>query len=794
MTAKDEFNKQFQEYLRILYEGRWIISIIFVVVVAGTWFYTMQQDDIYQASATIRLKRALDAMNVQSYQGLGAQDLGWGSERIIANEIRVIKSEEVSEIVVQKLVAMAPTTRARMDTFPILKQQARPSTMRKMVKSLDLEGFTNSIGLTQVDTATRAASLEVVASRVRSQVNAHPVSGLDFIEVSAQSTSPREAAIIANLVIDAYRTRNLQAARENITTARGYLESQLGDKRDSLSSAENEMRSFQESHGLINLDQESQALVQQISSFEAQREQARIELEGAEKIRGELQRQFKEVEPTLSRRLTEGSDPILKQMLSEKAELELRIQSAEYNRKNALRNRPDLEQYASKELNDTKKRYDEVKKKIEQVTTKILETGDISSNPLDYSRQLRQSIVQKDIEIESHKAKLTGLDRTLAEYNRKFETIPIQSIDFARLERRRMSFDKLASTLDQKFQEAVINEQTTMGNVDIVDRAGKPGRPVKPNRPLNLLIGVLVGLILGLGVAILLRYLDNTIRNPEDVEKLGIPVLTFIPTFGTGDKLERNESLVTFSAPQSPPSEAYRTMRTAIESALSLNGQSIVVVVTSPAPKEGKSTAIANLAVSAAHSARRVLLVDADLRRPVQHTIFEIDREPGLSNALVGEVPVNQCIKKTKIPGLHVIPCGHIPSHPAELLGSARMEKFLELVKKYYDLILIDSPPVIAMADTLVVSKYADGVALVVSADQTKILGLQKAKEMLESNNARLLGVVVNRFNANKIYYSYYRYYYQNYYYYSDDGTKKKKTRKEKRSESREKAAKSEQA
>jgi capsular exopolysaccharide synthesis family protein len=134
------------------------------------------------------------------------------------------------------------------------------------------------------------------------------------------------------------------------------------------------------------------------------------------------------------------------------------------------------------------------------------------------------------------------------------------------------------------------------------------------------------------------------------------------------------------------------------------------------------------------------------------------------------------------VPGLHIIPCGNIPSHPAELLGSAKMEKFVKLVRQYYDLVLFDAPPVIAMADTLVLAKYTDGSVLIVSADQTKSLGLEKAYEMLQSNNANILGVVVNRVNANKVYYSYYRYYYQNYYYYSTDGERKAKRVKKRKS------------
>jgi tyrosine-protein kinase Etk/Wzc len=776
MTAREDFSRQFQEYLRIVYEGRWLILVVFLLSVIVTWFYTAQQDDIYQSHATIRLKRAMDPMNYQNYQGLGAQDLGWGGERIIANEIRVIKSQEVTDRVAERLLAMAPPPGTRNDTLPIVKAASRPSTLRKIARALRLEGLLLSMGLARLDTSSRLATQGAVSGRVRGQTSAAAVSGLDFIEIVATSTSPREAAHLANLTVEAYKRRNLEAARENITTARGYLESQLESKRDSLNGAENEMRAFQQSRGVMSLDEETTSLIQQLTAFEAQRDQAKIELEGANRVLAELNKQLRTVEPNLGKDLTDVSDPVLKQLQQDKAELEIAIQRADMARKDALRSRPELEQSALQQIRILQDRLAEVNKRITQVTTRIVESGQVSGTPLDYTRQLKQKILAQESDIEALKARLATLDKTIAEYNVKFESIPANAIEFARLERKRQSFDKLAGLLDQKFQEAVINEQTTMGSVDVVDHAGIPGRPVKPNRPLNMLIGVLVGLALGLAISIGLRYLDTTIRNPEDVEKLGFPVLTFVPTFGSTDKQVRAETLVTLTAPQSPPSEAYRTMRTSIENSLAVNGKSIVVLITSPAPKEGKSTAIANLAVSSASSGRRVLLIDADLRRPVQHNIFQLEREPGLSNCLVGEISVRDAIRKTQVPGLHLMPCGHIPSHPAELLGSNKMAKLIELLRQHYDLVLVDSPPVIAMADTLVIGKHTDGVVLVVSADSTKILGLQKARELLQANNCNVAGVVVNRFNANKIYYSYYRYYYQNYYYYSEDGTKKRRS------------------
>jgi capsular exopolysaccharide synthesis family protein len=782
MAARDDFNKQVQEYLRIAFEGKWVILSIFVLVVAATWFYTMQQDDIYQASASVRLKASKDLLSGQASQP-GFDVLGWGGERIIANEILIIQSDAVAERVARMLIQRTDMEEATTgDTLPILKARQQPSTLRKIARTLNLEDMFVSIGLAKLDTSTRMAEADMVAARVRAQMSAEEVRGVDFIRINVMSTSPIESATIANLYVDAYQLRNLESARENVTTARSFLEGQMDSKKDSLASIENEVRGFQQSQGFVSLDGETQQLIQQLATFEAQLEQAKIDLASAEKIRSEVHQQLKGVEPNLARQLKEGVDPQLKALLDKKTKLEADIQTAEYNRKQTLKVRPDLEPFAAKDISEMQRQLDEVLDQIGTISKNLTSSDNLTGTPVEYARELRQEILKKDIDIESQRSRISNLQRVIQQYNVQFEKIPSQTIQYARLERRRLSYDKLYGLLDEKYQEAMINEQTTMGNVDIVDRAKVPGRPVKPNRPMNMILGILVGLGLGFGVAILLRYMDTTIRSPEDVEKLGMPVLSFIPTFGSTDhKLDRNQTLVTLSAPQSPPSEGYRTMRTAIENSLPNHKKSMAVVFTSPAPKEGKSTAIANLAVSAANSGRKVLLVDADLRRPVQHQIFDIEREPGISNALIGEVPVNQCIKKSSVAGLHVIPCGNIPSHPAELLGSARMEKFVKLVRQYYDLILFDAPPIIAMADTLVLSKYTDGTVLIVSADQTKTLGLDKAREMLESNNARILGVVVNRFNANKVYYSYYRYYYQNYYYYSTDGEKKSRRVKKKK-------------
>ncbi|PLX24836.1 MAG: hypothetical protein C0600_12525, partial [Ignavibacteria bacterium] len=292
MTARDDFNKQVQEYLRIAFEGKWVILAIFVIVVAATWLYTMQQDDIYRASAMVRLKPSMDLLSGQAGQQGGLEGLGWGGERILANEIHMLQSDDIAGRVAHTLMSSTEDLNALADTLPILKARQRPSTLRKIARSLNLEDFFVSMGMAKLDTSSRLATEPVVAARARGQMGAEQVRGVDYIQISVQSTSPIEAATIANLFIDAYQRRNLESARQNITTARSFLESQLDDKKDSLALVENRVRGFQQSKGFVSLDAETANLIQQLSTFEAQREQAKIELESAEKIRDELKAQL----------------------------------------------------------------------------------------------------------------------------------------------------------------------------------------------------------------------------------------------------------------------------------------------------------------------------------------------------------------------------------------------------------------------------------------------------------------------------------------------------------------------
>jgi tyrosine-protein kinase Etk/Wzc len=340
--------------------------------------------------------------------------------------------------------------------------------------------------------------------------------------------------------------------------------------------------------------------------------------------------------------------------------------------------------------------------------------------------------------------------------------------------------------LREKYEENRIAEAGQIGSVRIVDSAKPPKHPIKPKKKMNLILGVMVGLGLGLGITFVREYLDTSLKTVEDVERMNMPVLGSIPFIvqqgkiksgrGENGEVMRIESrLITHFAPKSPVSEAYRSVRTNIQYAKA-DSPIKTVLVTSSGPGEGKSTSVANLAITFAQTDAKTLLVDTDLRRPVLHAIFGHTRNEGLTNILVGRISADEAIKPTKIGNLDLLTSGTIPPNPSELLSSNMMETFLDEAKSKYDIVLFDTPPVIAVTDAAILAAKLDGLILVIRSGVTDKEALLRSRTLIEKVNAKILGVLVNGINFNQLYGSYNYYYYQ--YYYSGDGKDKKRGKK----------------
>ncbi len=306
--------------------------------------------------------------------------------------------------------------------------------------------------------------------------------------------------------------------------------------------------------------------------------------------------------------------------------------------------------------------------------------------------------------------------------------------------------------------------QGGVNTISVVEPASLPTTPVGPNNRTTILLAAAIGFLLALGAAFLLDYLDDTIKNPDDIR-----AATELSTLGAITRIDvdtPDSVLVTATLPKSPTAEAYRILRTNIQFS-SLDNPPRTLLVTSANPSEGKSTTLANLAVVMAQQGQRVVIVDTDLRRPTQHRLFQVPNNVGLTNALLHDRPtVDGYLQSTQVENLEVLPTGPLPPNPAELLSSARFAALIELLKTQVDLVLLDSPPALAVTDATVLARQVDGVILVVDAGMTRRQWAANAKEALDKAGVHILGVALNRLRPQSS--GYYYYYYRRYYAYGD--------------------------
>jgi polysaccharide biosynthesis transport protein len=301
--------------------------------------------------------------------------------------------------------------------------------------------------------------------------------------------------------------------------------------------------------------------------------------------------------------------------------------------------------------------------------------------------------------------------------------------------------------------------QGALNVLSLIEPAQIPTDPTGPSKMRTLLMAGSVGLVLALATAFLLDYLDDTVKTPEDVERaMGLTTLAGISGV-PGDK--PRDRLITIRHPRSPVSEAYRALRTNLQFS-SLDKPLRTLVVTSPNPQEGKSTTAANLAVVMAQTGRKVILVDADLRRPLQHRIFGVKNDHGLTDVLLSaDLVVDKHLKPTEVDDLHLLNTGPLPPNPSELLGSQRMAALIDQLTEEADMVLFDSPPTLAVTDASVLAAQVDGVLLVVEAGRTRRTLARQTAERMRQVGASLVGAAINRVQPGRggYYYSYYYYY-----------------------------------
>jgi polysaccharide chain length determinant protein (PEP-CTERM system associated) len=727
------------DYLRILFRRKWLILLTFFCFTGAAVALSFLITPIYQACTTIMIEK----------EG-GMEDhiftisTMMRSEAKIRNQVEIIRSRTLAEAVVEAV----------------------------------LESPHKNVFWNMAMTTSKGSPLKDHMIRViQKNLSVTPIRDTDIIEVKVTAPDAHLAAFLANAFASEYYKQSLQNSRGEISEVRQFLQNQLQIVQDSLLTAEEGLKDYMQTEEVSALPEETKEMVKQLAEFESLLNEAKIELESNQKRLTFMKTQLDERKGQLLDEITQISTPVIQKLRNEMAELE--AMRAEYVSQGVEETHPKMQQILN--------RIKETKSKLIDETNQLVSRNLTLRDPLGYSQDLLGNILSLEIEIQSLSAKADGLQNIVNRYSARMNQLPEKSLKLARLERSTKVGENIFLMLKEKYEEARIKEAGQIGNVRIIDEAVPPEFPIKPKKKLNLLLGAFLGLILGGGMALLLESLDTSLKSIEDVEALGVPVLGHIPKIkqseeyrkhtksinNSADKEARKvaSQLITHFAPKSPVSEAYRTLRTNIQFS-NLDHPPQTMLITSPGPGEGKSTTVANLAITFSQMGTKTLLLDADFRRPILHSVFGMEKEPGITNYMAGKIPLEGIIRKTPLDNLDLITCGVIPPNPSELLASQKMKEFVCHLKNRYQMILFDSPPVIAVTDAVVLSLLLDGVVLVACAAQTSQQGLERAKSLVENVNAKVMGAVLNKIEAKSSYGSYHYYYY--YHYYGDRREKSK--------------------
>ena len=611
----------------------------------------------------------------------------------------------------------------------ILRSRALAARVAERMDLVTNERFFNAMEAPDMMEVPERQRHDAVISMLRGNFNVDLPTGTRIAELSFTSADAGMSASVADAFSQEFIQASLQRKFDSSAYARSFVAEQLEESRARLESSERELNAYAREAGLIRTRDPSAeegsgagsmtaASLMQLNEAANTAQAARIEAEA----RWNAER----AQPLFSSQSVLAS-PTVQTLMQQRAQTQAQLQVAQ-------------ERYLPDHPSVTR-----MQAELRTVESSLNRAANEVRNSIRANYQAASS-AERDL--RSQVSSLEG--DTLAEQDR--------SVRYNTLAREADTNRQIYDGLLQRYRTLNAAAGITASNIAVVDQAEIPGSPSSPNLPRNVAMALILGLAIAGGVVFLRDQMDDRLRIPEDVEsKIGLPLLGVIPTAENGDPVSALDD------PKSPVAESYSALRTALLHS-TRNGLPHLLLVTSAQASEGKTTTSYAIARSFARVGRNVLLIDADLRRPNVHKIANVPNKVGLSTLLVGEAPLAQSIVSTAYPGLTVLPAGPIPPSPAELLSSPRMAALLEQVEGEYDLVVIDSAPILGLADSTELSALADGVALVVEANRGRGGQLKGALRRLRAMNPVMVGAILTKYDPVRGgSYSYYGYNYSRY-------------------------------
>lgn len=747
-----------QDIAHILLKGKWIILTSVVLVTLAVAIYTFTRAPEYEATSVLLVNTQQSAPQLGELLGLET------GNRNINNEVEILKSRTNALRVADRLLERGRVIRG------------------------------DSILTVLRDDDGNLLSRNEIAERLREDyINVRPLGrDVDLIQITSTSTVPSEASLIANLYAETFRDYNRSSSRSRMTASREFLDEITNRFSEQLKVAEDELTEFLNQEKIVEPDEEAKQLLQQVGELQSLQYQTQLQLGMAQVELKSLEDELDKITPGLASQLSSSDDVMIDGLKQQITRLQIEEQQI-YARNPELRNSDQ----PSGRLAEIRRELGELTRQLDQRAERLVSSamdsgtlaagsmpaGSLAASQLQAVQQLRRQLLEKNVEVSGHQARLDIINDELDAYKRRLAEIPSKAIVLQRLQRSRQSQEQIYLTLIEKMQEARIAEQSELGYIDIIDEAVVPEKPVRPRIPLNLMLGFTLGLMLGIGLAFVRNALDTKIRKPEDLQDLGQNVLGVLPDMTRMIKKEfdgrenitvgsrlYDTGLVTLLSPLSTHAESYRRLRTNIQFSRP-DGEPRVILVTSTSQGDGKSLTALNLAVAMAQSGRRTLMIDGDLRRSRVHHMIDLPRSPGLVELLfeTDHLPLSRF--STQVDNLFVVPSGRKVPNPADVVGSRKMRHLMELFKEDFEVIIVDAPPVLAVADPILLAAHAEVAILIVSTNQTDRRALLRAIDALKQSGVTIAGTVLNRFDASAAYAGYgYGYGYEEQYEYADDG------------------------
>lgn len=718
-----------RDYARVIQKRRSTVLVFFVITFIVVLIGTLSATPMYMATANLLVEKN-EVNPLDRYAYYGPQDT-----EFIATQSQIIKSSRVA----RKVVKLLDLERTVADYFPKQKVQEENAlrTLRQQVTTTlhsimarfrpasDQAGTASAAMLADDELRTPADGL---ADMVAAGINVTPILDSKIITVSFTSESPLLAKRIANTVATAYIEEILEMKMSTSNQTIKWMSSKAEEERSRLAKAEQQLQNYMRANDIITVENRIAIIPQKLTAFSN-------ELSKAEQHRKEMEALVEQAKPFTNR--------------PEEAEV---LQG--------IANHPEI-QALRRQIQQSEQKIDDLSKKYGARHPAMVQAASERDGLLDKKKdEIRRIIESLGHEYELAKVQEENLQQLLMKTKATALTLGEKFIQYGALQREVETAKLMYEALFAKLKEQDITEQNQKVNVWIVENAELPQVASSPKVKRNLLLGIVLGLFGGIGLAFFIEYLDNTVKTPEDLEeRLGLPSLGTINRLSDKEKKELNKTieLITLDESRSAFAEEFKSIRTSVMLS-SADHPPACLAVSSMMPSEGKTTTATNLAASIALSGKKVILIDGDLRKPRIHTIFKLHNSRGLSTYLAGGTTLD-AIQTGPHENLSILTAGPIPPNPSELLSSRRLREMIEELKTRFDLVIFDTAPVISVTDTLIIGTAVEGLILVTRAEQTTYEVLEKGIKQLQDVKATILGLVVNAFDRSK-----YQYYYGKYY------------------------------